>query len=901
MAELKKNQLNQIMFVMVDATDFASIESTLGAASVAARFYGANHGGSAATTSGALSKACSLVHSGIFRQTIKATECNYDYVVYRFTATGCADQVMAFQTVTNDDSDIYSLMSDFVSDFQSRVPKLVATNSQLSDLHSDLRSYLVGCSAIMSDAHSAATLAASRALVCQSLISDVDSAITSRFLIYTSDISDIKSMLTYLSDLGSNAYSAAVVGASRALVCQSMISDVDSAITSRFLIYTSDISDIKSLLTYLSDLGSNAYSAAVVGASRALVCQSMISDVDSAITSRFLIYTSDISDIKSMLIYLSVLGSNAYSAAVVGASRALVCQSMISDVDSALTSRFSNLESVIATTGIRLTASDISDLRSAIAAGPAATITASDISDIASAVWANAIGSDVNSKIGKLASRITKKVATDSQISDFWSDLLSNFTTTADASDIASAIWAEHYQAQAGASTYGSIMRALFSNVSDIQSALDSQFLVTTSTLSDIDSALSSQFLRMSDYTSDIKSAITVVQSMASDAASAAQQGNSRALVIQSAVSDVDSALTSQLTLYLSDISDIRSMLTHLSDATSNAYSAAVVGASRALLNQSAISDLDSALTSRFSNLESLIGTTGVKISASDMSDLRSAVAALTLVLDASNLSDIASAVIAGINSGGGVALDASTLSDIRSAIALGPTATVTASDISDIASAVWAYANRTAAIDASNLSDLLSAINRGPTTYASDISDILSGLSALQAGTSDIRSQLDAGVVIAASDRSDLRSAIGAVQLSASDISDIASAVLYSTRFSNSVVVRIEDIWNALSDTDSAVSSQFSDLKSHLTVLQSTISDAHSMATKASSQLTVQQSTLSDIQSALAAVTLSDSALSDIRSAVTAATSDIKSMVSDVQSDLQVVRTAMANKQVIY
>src|SRR5574343_593476 len=457
MAELKKHQLNQIMFVMVDATDFASIESGLGATSVAARFYGANHGGSAATTSGALSKACSLVHSGIFRQTIKATECNYDYVVYRFTATGCADQVMAFQTVTNDDSDIYSLMSDFVSDFQSRVPKLVATNSQLSDLHSDLRSYLVGCSAIMSDAHSAATLAASRALVCQSLISDVDSAITSRFLIYTSDISDIKSLLTYLSDLGSNAYSAAVVGASRALVCQSMISDVDSAITSRFLIYTSDISDIKSMLTYLSDLGSNAYSAAVVGASRALVCQSMISDVDSA-----------------------------------------------------LTSRFSNLESVIATTGIRLTASDISDLRSAIAAGPAATITASDISDIASAVWANAIGADVNTKIGKLASRITKKVATDSQISDFWSDLLSNFTTTADASDIASAIWAEHYQAQAGASTYGSIFRNLFSNVSDIQSALDSQFAVTMSALSDIDSAIVSQFsTRVSDYLSNVLSQLT--------------------------------------------------------------------------------------------------------------------------------------------------------------------------------------------------------------------------------------------------------------------------------------------------------------------------------------------------------------------------------------------------------
>ena len=131
MAQLKKNQMNQIMFVMVDATDFATIESALGAASVAGRFYGVNHGGSTAMTSGALSKAASLVHSGIFRQTVKAAECNYDYVVYRFTATGCADQVLAFQTFTYDDTDTWSMLSDFYSDFQSRVPKAVATASRL--------------------------------------------------------------------------------------------------------------------------------------------------------------------------------------------------------------------------------------------------------------------------------------------------------------------------------------------------------------------------------------------------------------------------------------------------------------------------------------------------------------------------------------------------------------------------------------------------------------------------------------------------------------------------------------------------------------------------------------------------------------------------------------------------
>src|SRR5574343_1685967 len=154
MAQLKKNQMNQIMFVMVDATDFATIESGVVGGDITGRFFGVNHGGSASMTSGALSKAASTVHSGIFRQTLKAAECNYDYVIYRITATGCADQVMAFQTVTNDDSDIYSMLSDFLSDFQSSVPKAVATNSQLSDLHSDLRSYLVGLSDQVSDCQS---------------------------------------------------------------------------------------------------------------------------------------------------------------------------------------------------------------------------------------------------------------------------------------------------------------------------------------------------------------------------------------------------------------------------------------------------------------------------------------------------------------------------------------------------------------------------------------------------------------------------------------------------------------------------------------------------------------------------------------------------------------------------
>jgi hypothetical protein len=53
-------------------------------------------------------------------------------------------------------SDIYSLLSDLQSDFQSRVPKRVATDSQLSDLASDVKSAVTanGASGITSDIYS---------------------------------------------------------------------------------------------------------------------------------------------------------------------------------------------------------------------------------------------------------------------------------------------------------------------------------------------------------------------------------------------------------------------------------------------------------------------------------------------------------------------------------------------------------------------------------------------------------------------------------------------------------------------------------------------------------------------------------------------------------------------------
>lgn len=167
-----------------------------------------------------------------------------------------------------------------------------------------------------------------------------------------------------------------------------------------------------------------------------------------------------------------------------------------------------------------------------------------------------------------------------------------------------------------------------------------------------------------------------VIVSGASDAASAAQQGNSRLLVAQSYLSDIRS--------HLSDIqSDFQSRVPKRV-ATDSQLSNLISG-----VTSVSTSDLASVIMS-------VINANGVPLNASAMSDIRSAITAGATGLDASALSDIASAVVAAIGANG-VELGASSMSDIRSAITAG--AGLTASGVSDIESAL-----------ASRLSDILSA-----------------------------------------------------------------------------------------------------------------------------------------------------------------------------------------------
>lgn len=931
-------------------------------------------------TSGTISKAVSLVRSGIFRATLKPAETNYDYMLYRFTHVSAADQVLVFQTVNNDDSDIvsylsdihsdlksymvalsatisdiYSMLSDTQSDFQSRVPKLVATNSQLSDLQSDLRSFLVVMSGIQSDILSAVSDLQSdfqsrvpkrvatdsqlsdmasdlnsklRSLVTTtgvnlnaSTFSDLRSAITGvTATISASDISDIASAvrLVVASDL-SDILSAATQINSRVLVGQSTLSDI-----------TSDLSDLRSdLKSLLTNTGVNLNA-------------STISDIRSAIAGvTATLSASDISDIASA-VWANTIGARVDS-------RILVNQSSVSDIVSFLSDFRSDLASFLTTTGVNLNASAFSDIRSAIAGGPAGVLTASDISDLASAVRALMTSdlSDILSAAVQINSRalVNKSAISDiySMLSDFQSDFGSRVpkrvATDSQLSNLNSALLVL-------ATGNSAILSDILSEVSDIQSDLRSLIVTTganlntsvmsdlrsaiaagptaganASDISDILSAIRASYSLVSDFQSDFQSRVTGVIVTASDMASQvwnvkytnasnvkastfgsmARLNMSRISDVQSFLSDYQSDLYSLLNttgvqLNASALSDIRSAITAATVGISSISD--IASAVRALVS-SDFSDIYSLLSDFRSDLLSVLNTTGVQVNASSMSDLRSAITAGAAgVLTVSDISDIASAVRNLVSSDfsdiysqailmrsdllsflqtTGVQLNASTMSDLRSAMAAGPAGVLTASDISDIASAV-----RT--VVSSDLSDIYSQA----VLMRSDLLSLLNltGVQLNASVMSDLRSAILTGPVgaLTTSDISDIASAVGT--LVSSDISDILSA---ATQINSRVLVSksvVSDIYSLLSDHDSLMrttgvplnASAMSDLRSAITGVTLTASD------------------ISDIASAVRAGIISDT--SDIYSAIAqvnsrvlvnkSTVSDIYSLLSDVQSDFQ-------------
>jgi hypothetical protein len=485
--------------------------------------------------------------------------------------------------------------------------------------------------------------------------------------------------------------------------------------------------------------------------------------------------------------------SDILSAAQQVNSRALLLQSLVSDVDSALTSRFSDLLSLLTTTGVQVNASSLSDLRSAIAA-VAVTIDASAASDIASAVWAHTVGTRVDSRLLVAQSFLSDLY---SLASDLNSDLRSLITLTgvqlnaSSFSDLRSAITAATVTIDASAAS--DIASAVWAHT--IGARVDSRVLLSRSDLSDLMS-------RTVTYLSDM-----------SDVLSRTTQLNSRVLLAGSAASDAASGMTVTLSRTLrlmSDLSDVLSGITALQAGVN--------------LTVSSISDVGSRvwgypLASRIAML-----------SASDLSDIRSAIQGVTVNLTVSDISDIASAVAAAVTT-----ITASDISDIASAVRA-----VLVSDLSDLLSRATQINSRVllAQSAASDATSGVTMLQSRTARLMSDLSDVLSGITVLQAGVNlTVSSISDVGsrvwgyplasrvAMLSPSDLSDLRSAIAAaaVTLDASALSDIASAV-----WANAIGARVDsrvrlvqsdvsDIYSLLGTVGSAVS----DLDSSLSDLQ--------------------------------------------------------------------------------
>ena len=545
---------NHLTFVMVDATDFATPESALSGAikvmvhgklksSSLVHFVSSGTGSMA----GGEIKHVGASATGVYTVALVKADLSdasaawYDQYICTMTATGAAQQVIiadggiwisdlsaiasdirsdlsdmhsdlivmsdvlsnvysACTALSDAVSNVYSLLSDvgsdvtaFQSDFQSRVPKRVATDSQLSALHSDLDSTIV------------------------SQASDLKSAIAAGpgATITASDMSDIVSRVWAAKFFGTDAHNVA------------------SSFGSMFRVQASTVSDVDSMLTAMSDILSDVNALAVLIqadtsniASRVTGAVATASDVASKVWaekytaagnngastfgSLMRVQASTVSDIDSMLTDMSNVLSDFYSDFGSRVPKRVATDSQLSalhsDLDSTIVSQASDLKSAVAAVTATISTSDMSDIVSRVwsakyfgaaahnvasSFGSMLRVQASSVSDIGSMLtdMSNVL-SDLQSDF---QSRVPKRVATDSQLSALHSDLDSTIVSQAsdlksaiaagapasisasDMSDIVSKVWSAKYLGATGhnvASSFGSMFRVQASSVSDIQSLL---------------------------------------------------------------------------------------------------------------------------------------------------------------------------------------------------------------------------------------------------------------------------------------------------------------------------------------------------------------------------------------------------------------------------------------------
>ncbi len=510
-----KGAIHQITFVMVDATDFATVESGVAAASCTAKFYGVNHKDSV-FTSGAVSKAVTVVRSGVMGLILKSTENTFDRMFVKITEsdTGCADQHVVWENDAVSVSQINSVAT--VAADQAGLNSGTLEALVLSDL-SDLLGLGVGNSNILSQILvDTATLAGMSDILSQVLVDTVGiSDITSKIL---ADTATLAGMSDAISDI---------------LIDTATLAGM-SNILSQVLVDTVGISDIASEV-WAAD-ASSISSAGSIGSLVVKTLDDMVPGMSDTL-SQVLADTTGISDITSKIL--------ADTATLAGMSDA------ISDIliDTATLAGMSNILSqvLVDTVGISditskvladtATLAGMSDTLSQVlidtaqigAAGAGLTAVptmASDISDIASRVWSekwrvHSLASSFGSLFSVIGTGVdvaeSRALRTMSDTSDIKS-AIADGTALVDAIKISGdTVAAQNLEAMFDGNGYASgtgpasrsQVSVLLSNVSDIQSALDSDIIVRQSQFSDIQSNIDAVTATVSaSDISDIASAV---------------------------------------------------------------------------------------------------------------------------------------------------------------------------------------------------------------------------------------------------------------------------------------------------------------------------------------------------------------------------------------------------------
>lgn len=276
---------------------------------------------------------------------------------------------------------------------------------------------------------------------------------------------------------------------------------------------------------------------------------------DSDIMSMLIGLSAGQSDIQSYLIAMSVMLSDVHSGVTATRSVASDVQSYLVGLSVEISDIYSAIQAVATTSDLR---SRLSDIQSYLVAMSVM------LSDVHSGVTATrSVASDVQSYLVSLSGQM--------------SDIYSAIQAVGSTSDVRSRL-----------SDIQSYLAGMSAQISDFRSVFESRITGVTATKAELASAVES---KLSGTLSDIQSGVTATRSVASDI-------QSYLLSLSGQISDIYSAVqaganTSDLR---SRLSDIQSYLVGLSAELSDTYSAAGQGNARTLVVQSLISDVQSAM-----------------------------------------------------------------------------------------------------------------------------------------------------------------------------------------------------------------------------------------------------------------------------------------------------------------